>query len=669
MKSFFLLTVVLLHIPSFAQQLRTYNGQYTLNAKTTGTANYGYYAFPNDSIQFHGRFAFTSDVLQFENNKVRQVNTSGTYRRGLKNGDWVYERNDFNVQFKRISGVNIESVLDGTINRLNARYNNGLAEGRWSLITQQVRESRRRTNYASSEANFRAGKASGRFIFNDPGRVFPLSIEGQFDNEGNFNGLWKLSFELDGIRYDEEREYEQGFLIRLTQTNSITGEIYFNEEYIDVRSKLEFLKNTDNGANYKMGERRFGLYFNDGYRLEDIRIVAQEFGNEILKEAFDYYTDSSGVLFTLPGFEKPIIGTTRRFQYVYPENEPELIEVLRPMVQKMADHYDSLLNTSVLRINRQKSDTLAYYYELLELGLSKTKLIMEVLDEVESGRFDYQYRDNFYPEGVAGLTGKDTIKYKVFDKEVTGVVSFNDAVDKPDSLIFNIYRYAISMEAYIEDYDERVKKTIQSLQREERVAQLDEKIVNLLDTFLLTYTGNPKISLTAADNEIVKLKPLNDLQLAVFKRYTREVLNRNMQEYIEIEDFDRKILQGNKIADLVKTLTDNYQTLYRIPQLAEELDEVYTRYTPNPFFERDVVTRIKQGIYSRGVELLLPQLIEDLKKTSTREEFLEQIELIFKLDDKLRELAQSDDQETNRLNSRIRRENQPERIKRLLGLS
>jgi hypothetical protein len=659
---------LLLSINCYSQQLRNYQGNYTLNSITTGTANYSYYNLPEDSMQFHGRFVFSSDVLQFDNNKVRQINISGNYRRGYKNGEWVFERNDFVVKYNRITGTNIESVLDGTIKRLNARYNDGLAEGRWSLRSQEVKNSRRLSNFASSEANFRGGKASGKFIFSDPSRDFPINIEGQFDEIGNFDGTWKLLYELGGVRYNEERIFSNGFLLYLNLKNARTNEVFIEEEYDDVKAKLNLLKEEGNDANFKMGDKQFGILFNDGYRENDMKLVGQQIGNEILREAFDFYTDSSGVLFSLPGFKTPVMGHTRRFQYVYPDNEDGLIEILRPMVVRMENQYDSTLNTSVLRINREKSDTIAFYYELLELALEKSKIIQSALNEIESGIFDYQFRDNFYRNGVHGLKSSDTLWYQYHDKELYKIINVGDAVSTPDSLVMNIYRYAISLETYIDRFYDQVSSTLLSLQQEDRIARLDETIINVLDTFLLTYTGDPKINLSLPDAELRKAKSLNDLQLSIFKRFGREILKQNMQQYIEIDDFEMKELQGKRIVELVRTLIDLFPKLERIPRLAAELDEVYTRYSPNPFFEREVVSRIKQGIYSRGAELLLPHKIEELKKSTTKDELVERVNAIFKLDEKLRELAVTDDQETSRLNARIRRENQPERIKRLLGL-
>jgi hypothetical protein len=650
-----------------AQQLRNYRGNYTLNSRATGTANYSYYQITDDSIQLHGRFTFTSDAIQYEENRLRQIVISGTYSRGKKVGEWTYETSDFEVRFTRITGTSVQSLLDGTISRLAANYKVGIANGRWTLAVQYVKEGRKLPNSASAIINFKEGKGVGRFVFADPSAPSPLRVEGHFDEDGYFDQVWKLGYMHDKTMYQEERQYISGFLLRLTLRKAGTEEILYDVQLEDVQNKLN--RAAEHGeAAVGFGDRKFGILFNDGYPEEDVRLAAQQSGNTILQRVFNYFIDSTDVFFTLPGFARPSIGNTRRFQYIYPDKEDELIEILRPITASIGHQYDSIRNTPVLRLHQEKSDTLAFYSALLDFGLDKVKIISHVLDEIESGKFDYQFRDNFYRTGVPGLHGVDTVWFEYKGRRMFRVVELTDRVVSPDSLVMNIYRYTLGMDAYISRFYDHVSPSILSLQREDRIALLDEAIVNALDTLFLTYIGDPKISYTATDEELrSKLQP-NDLQLEIFKRYTRVILRMKMQEYVDTQDYESRMTRGTTILELINALVAVHPSLARIPELEAELDKVFTRYSPNPFFPRDLETRIKTGIYSRGVDVLLPYMIEELMKTSAKDELLDKVQSILKLDERLRELAAADDQDTNRLNSRIRRENQPERIRRLLGV-
>jgi hypothetical protein len=651
----------------FAQDLKTFRGKYTLNGATTGNATYTYFLLADGTQQLHGRFTFTSDVIQHAQNQIRQLTISGAYRNGKKNGDWNYETSTYTVRFNRITGTTVETSNDGTIHKLRARYKDGLAEGRWTLSIQHVKSNRLVQPFSTASMNFRAGTVSDKFSFIDKASESPIEIDGGFDANGYFDGLWKMKYTINNVAYQEERTYYSGFLLSLMLRDRNLNDTLYAVTFDDVKSKLEQITQQHENA-LGFGDRKFGIEFNDGYTENNIKLLAQAKGNLVLEQALNYFIDSSGIYFTMPGFTRPQTGYTRRFQYIYPDKEDELIEILHPILNTMEQEYDSIWNLPVLRVNQQRYDTLAYYSSLLKTGIDKITIVREVLAEVESGKFDYEFRDNFYRIGVPGLQGIDSIRFSHRGRPVTWMMELNDKVSSPDSLVLNLYRYVISLDSYISKYYDYVNPILTELQQESQISKSDETIVKLLDTLFITYTGDPLIIYNATDEELRSRNNLNELQLEIFKRYTRAILQRKMQEYVDTQDYATRLARGEVILGIMQALINVYPQLGRIPHLADELDKAFIRYTPNPFFPRDMETRIKTGIYSRGVEILLPHLIDELKKTSTAEELKEKIEIIFKLDSRLRELAETDDQETNRLNSRIRRENQPERIRRLLGV-
>lgn len=664
-----LLLIVLLLITSIlvAQDLKTFRGGYTLNGATAGNAVYTYFLLPDGSHQLHGRFSFTSDVLRQSGDQVRQLVISGTYRNGNKSGDWNYETSNFNVDYKRITGTSVETIVDGTIHKLRARYKDGMADGRWTLTLQRVRSNKPMLPLSTASMTFSEGNPTGKFFFNDTASDTPLDIDGAFDKDGYFDGQWKMVYSINDVVYQEEREYYSGFLISLLLKEKNSNDTLFAVSFTDVKFKLDRIAHKNENA-IGFGDRKFGILFNDGYTENDTRLLAQANGNAVLQQVLNYFVDSSGIYFTMPGFARPQTGYTRRFQYIYPAKEDELIEILYPMLNTMEQQYDSLLNLPVLRLNQQRYDTLAYYSALLQLGMDKISIVRAMLAEVESGKFDYEFRDNFYRHGVPGLEGEDSVRFSHRGRPMIRVMELKDKVLSPDSLVLNVYRYVISLDAYLSKYYDLVSPILTELQQESRIASSDETIIKLLDTLFITYTGDPIVKHNVSDEELRSKHNLNDLQLEIFKRYTRIILQRKMQEYVDTQDFNTRLARGEIILGVIHALIESYSQLERIPKLSDELDKAFIRYTSNPFFPRDLETRIKTGIYSRGVEILLPYLIDELKKSSSAEELNEKINTIFKLDSRLRELAETDDRETNRLNSRIRRENQPERIRRLLGV-
>lgn len=127
--------------------------------------------------------------------------------------------------------------------------------------------------------------------------------------------------------------------------------------------------------------------------------------------------------------------------------------------------------------------------------------------------------------------------------------------------------------------------------------------------------------------------------------------------------------RGEKLILLLNALDGNYHRIMAIERMPASLDSAFTRYIPNPFFERMAESKIKQHIYQKGGVRLFDFYLDQLKSTKDHQQFVSAIDEVFKLYDRLNELAESDDEEVERLNKRLRRETIPERIRRLLGLA
>lgn len=658
-----------LPITSLAQQLKSFRGNMTLNSGISGLANYSYFTIDEDSIQRHGRFSFISDVLELESgNDIRQLNINGNYQRGLKNGRWVYDQNDFKVSIKKLTGFKVDAVLDGYMNNMLASYQNGKAQGKWDFSVHEVTESAKKGRSTLAEANFNQGIASGKFTYQDEGRSNPIRIEGQFDENGNFDGEWKISFRQDNIDFREEREYENGFLIYLKLIDANTDELYFEETFNSIREKLKNIKEEGEKLNYKKGDEAFEILFDDGYRRDDAKIRAQERGNKALEYAFAYFSSPESVIAKFDGADLPIMGLTRRFQYVYPEEEKEILDKLKPKLKRMYAGYESIFNNSSFKVNAQRNDSLAFFYEFLSLAMEKTKVIETEVEKILSGRFDYQYRDNYYREGIPALSGHDTIKYEFAGGKKYKVIHLEPEIKGPENLINNLYGYADSLNTEINTYLKYVSEALSIFQQEDQIKELDEKIAQKIDEVQLLYTGDIKQGGSFTMEELEGNSKMNSYQRTIFFNLGYARKNTLIQQYSNAKKFEEKVEKGEQITELMSSLIEIHDKLKELGGMKAELEKAFTRFRPNPYFDRDVETRIKIHIYNRGTDVLLPYLIDNLLSSNNKKEAVERLELIFIFKEKMLELAASEDDDVNRLNSRMRRENQPERIRRLLGI-
>jgi hypothetical protein len=652
-----------------AQSALTYRGSYMLKDDFKGIATYGYKKYKNDSIVMHGNFSFTSDVYEIEtSNTIYQVNINGAYREGLKVGAWSYEQNDYRVKINRLNNLQVDARLTGMQKNLQASYINGLPGGKWVYSINRVEQSKRLGTGARLEAYFKNGYATAEFLYNNSFDYQPVIINGNFDEKGRLHGRWILHYSDSANRYIEERQYSEGFLLELRIKLRDKDSVIASLLYGDVKEKLRMIEDLDSICPFKKGDKHFGVLFNDGYRSNEPKFFMQQGGNELLESAFKLVSDTTSSIFGVPGFTFPKIGYTRRFQYIYPDYEPYYLQLIDSVANTGFIMFDSLENSTVLKINKQKNDTLSLLYHFIDMAHQKMNIVIEEQQKILSTRFDYENRENYYRNGVSGLGRYDTVKFEIAGKSYSVPITFAYAITSYDSIVMQLYNVAVMLNTMVLDYLNPVVATLAQFKQEQTIDSLDEYIVMLDDSLRITYLGKTKITIDEVSGRIVTAKPITDIQLQVYALVGKNKFEKLLKEYSNEIEIDKKLVKGNQICQLLESLISAYPKLEEISAMPPKLDEAYTRRSPNPFFEREIITRIKPAIYAKGAERLFSYFVDEIGKSTTKQELNANIDLLYKLEAKLILLAKSDSQEVNRLNTRLRRENQPERIRRFLGL-
>lgn len=644
-------------------------GSFALKNNFKGTATHGYKKLENDSLVMHGAFNFTSDVYEIDTtNLIMQVMIKGNYTDGLKSGVWNYEQNEYKVRIAKLNNLQVDARLDGVQKSLQASYMSGLPHGKWTYNMNKIKQSKRIGVGAKLDAQFKQGYAIGDFTFNRTYNGSSIFVSGKFDDKGRMHGKWVLKYQDSMGRVTEERNYQEGFLLDLAVKCEETDSVVIDLSYEDVKLKLQQIEHITELSEFKKGDSLFAILFNDGYRLTDPKITAQFAGNLVLVNAFQHIADTSSTIFGVPGFSFPKIGFTRRFQYVYPEYEKMVLREVDSLVNAGLNRCDSLINSPALKINKQKNDTLVFLYAFLELAQKKFFIIHDEISNLKSPQFDYENRANYYANGIAGLEALDTVKFEVVGKRHAKPLEFGFNFSEVDSVVYNLLFASQRMHRLINEYLDPVVEMLAAYQSEQIIDSLDKAILVLEDSLKFKYLGTPKLMVDEVSGRIITSKPITSVQYEVFVAVGKKQIELLLREYANLNELEAKVAKGNQICELILGLIAAYPKLDNIATMPATFDEAFTRRSPNPFFEREIITRIKPAIYAKGAERLYEYLIENIGKSTTREELDTNIELLFRLEKKLLNLAASDQVEVNRLNTRLRRENQPERIRRLFGM-
>ena len=578
---------------------------------------------------------------------------------------------EYSVNYKDIQDLRLISSLNGLERRIICRYNLGVPEGEWEIFRNSIVDGRRQGQAISSKANFKDGIITGPFSFDDRDGDNFISITGNFNSEGFFHKEWTFSYSYEGKIYKEYREYLQGFLVKLIIQDGVSNSTLYSIDYIDVNDKINQLQKNESNLPFEEGTKSFGLLFDNGYDPNSDYIKAQLIGNEILEHVFKRYSDKQSLIGLTPGSESPQMKFTKRFKFIYPEYETPILAQLKLRNSALTFTLDSILSINKFGLNKQRTDSLSLAYALFKLSTKKLELLDSTIITLQNGTFDYINRTTFFEKGIPTLSQYDTLKYVMDNKLKESIVNYGLKIDNAENLVQNLSSYFDSLEQRVNSLLNYTIKQIQLISQQKELEIIDSCIISeseKIDSLYrieghfekfkqkdLNFKSNGK---SEPDKIIPEIYVLIGIQKReeLISRYSKE------NEYLKKEEI------GKQIIDLLKGLMAIYKDLEVVSTLQASVDSAYTRFSPNPFMERMAESRIKQHIYTAGMDKLLPFMLEELKKASNAEELKRKTEEIIRFRARMIELALIEDAEIDKLNLRMRRETVPERIKRMLGL-
>ncbi len=293
MKSIFYITVLVLniHISTFCQT-KIYSGKFdgithrNSPAKEEGVATYQYYENSTYDRTFHGSFSFTG----------KTINLNGTFKDGKKIGYWRI--NSDNTEDNMIGPDGFFCMVKFNTN-IFGNFKEGRFNGEWVYNYNNSISCGNKTPPKwekhidiKSIAHFSDGIYNGKIIHERTSAGTYEIEEGQFDENGFFDGVWtKKRKSIKTIK-----KYNHGIYYFILEQNITTGE------------KLKYIDNTDwlNKilANY---DKTNGTSIIDSvcYSMDTIKgwhyLIWED--DQLLLE--NYVNSDTNPLYNLGGSEKP----------------------------------------------------------------------------------------------------------------------------------------------------------------------------------------------------------------------------------------------------------------------------------------------------------------------------------------------------------------------------
>jgi hypothetical protein len=642
-----------------AQRLRTYEGEYVNQAGERGDARFTYFERGGERIlngEFHFEVSFTDSI---QANHFIKKTYSGNYRNNLKDGDWRYSFKDYEVVIKDVKDLQAETEINGNYQEVHGRYRNGKPDGRWQFEEVIYSQSRQLSAVRRGQANFREGRLHNDFVFEGILDSIPYQIQGQF-TRGFMNGRWVISYISEAMPVQEIREYQDGFLIRLIKKNERTNAELVHVEFTNVREQLRQLGSRSRSRNlpFQISDTPFDILFNDGFPDNAPELQVQQAANRFIGRAIRLFTDNDQEIYALEGVNRVYPASTRRFEYQQSPEVQENISVALAVTDSLGVKAQILLQNESFRINRQASDTLAFLYNYLVRLEERSQFIEGLLNFAATDDFRFYNPPNFFGDAVRRINRPDTIRYEYDGEERFRVVHYQRPLGYPARVLTQVVPYVRELDSLVNQISNYLNPILEQLRGEGVAREMEIRMNRKMDEVRLLY--NPP------DTARTDTMPVNSLHRQLYERFAVRQMNRIIQDYSNEQNLEAKLDIGGQGLQLLNTLINVFEPVYEIPIRHEKLDELYMVDSFDPFtYSYEFRVRVKPRLYSAAAEDLYSHLINQLRTETDIQMIPVLVNQLQNLVSRLFELRNED---TRRLERRLRQRNEPEFVKRLLDI-
>lgn len=625
--------------------------------KYSGKKSYTTKEIDTASVIKHGNFTFVTNLNE-DDFSVNRLKISGNYEDGKKEGTWTFTEDDFSIfigDFKldrekkegvlqsRVSGEQIEYFLN---------YADDTPVEKWEAVTH-VLDSSLVNSITLSEIRFKNGIPYGEFLFKDPDNL-TFEVRGVLSSEGFLDGEMLISYIENKNLYKETRNYYDGFLldIKVLKNEELVDEIKF-ETTIEKINSIKSKKDVE----FEFSSVGFGIYYDSGVNRSQKREV-QEKANKVINKSIaklnKFHAINNNDKDTLA------FNFTRRFKLNYTSESQVKMKELIERNEEVFDSIARFVKSPSVQLNKDKSDELTKKYYTTKAYFGKLRIVDTILSLHKENYFDYINRDIFIGNVLDTINANKKIHYTYQEKQDSIQLDLNFALsDENKEPLDKLYILQDSLaNASLANISSTYKEFKQFAQKE-TIDSLDQVIYQLNFERDSLFLSNKKTDGKFEDRR---------LSTNIFMAYSKNILNPIYQNYINTDDFENKMSIGKELVEFNKSIIKNKPKVDRFDKFVQHTDSLFTIYRDNPFDYRKSEVKIYPNINRKSKEVLFPHYVNSLLEAGKHKDFIKYLEKLYALDEKLLEFVKKNDEDVQRIDRAVRRENVPQRIERIYGL-
>lgn len=628
-----------------------FQGEYTFNG-LKGEAIFEFVRGEGNAIIRQGEFKFSRREKDREDRtRINKTMVEGFYDADKKTGLWDYLDEIHLIDLNDVNNFRLDYTINSQQIKLKANYLEGIPHGKWVFEENIYSEGKLSPKSEADEIHFSEGQIDGFFQYKSFVDNRTLFIRGEVSDGGFMNGEWTFVYKVDGVLISEVRNYEKGFLIGLVKRDLLSDEILEERVFFEVINKLNQINNKENKG-YRVSNDKFGILFNDAFLSSDPEFISQTSGNTFISEFLnnvlrydESYVNEEGNLIQFPIH-------TRRFVYELSRSQQRIIEELPEEYDRQIRVVRDYSNRNSLRINRQRSDSLAFANAYFEFKAEKLKEFDELMDLIKSKRIQFFDVNEMFQRGIPFIREKERIEY-----------TFEDEV-KVMEVAYDLSKFETDFYVGLSDYFRQMGVTIRSVKGyvDESLSQIER------DDDLRSIENRVQSQKIVLDELYLRFETLNEDQKQIISSVHTNILvnafENMLQEYARLNLFTDKKQKARVMEDLLEEMSNNYTDLIAIPEYKVTLDVLYQEEVFNPFTFSRYDQRAKPRLYEAG-EKLFDHYISSIINEQDYSEIRVLINKVKDLMIRMEELRFAD---TRRLENRINRRLDVKKIESLLDL-
>ncbi len=632
-----LIWAVLLPAALQAQDQKRYQGPMRIGPYQ-GVADYTYKVVEGDTL-LDGPFLLERSSLdELLETRDTTFSFSGAFKDHYPDDFWRFEFGEFESEREsRVVNYQYRVAISGVQELASGLIREGRPTGSWDYTIQKIENSELSGTLFNSRFEFDQGVPQGSFrIENEAG-----TLVGRFLKDGFAHDEWAL-FYTNEIGASEQWNFLEGILQNIQITSEGETRIW---EFFGNRVPNEKVLNLD--ARYL---KALALYLpaTDSTRLEDLGIFMALEKNASLYAKLDAILSELGRSEFKPSFKVKLP------HFPLDSLEREQLDTLAVQVEKARAISEELLNDTQLNLLKLSDEQAMYLYGSVR-ALSRTFLdpLQIIVSNYREGVLEFIPRDeyilHFWPQErpsptVAVSMGEAELVFRDFSGPGADSLDFSSngllAVSQMGDYV---YESLDSIQNSLGDKLNQSRRQQELISLEEQMIPQDLRLNKLLDSL-------EQVSDKSVQKALINIRATADGELS---------------RYATMEDAAAKLDKARELTACLEDLEKLALAVSPLPEQEAQVKEAYQDAVWNPFMAVIMNEEVKKRITGAYRKTLIPYFLQTVETELSCANAGALAKIIPQAHERILELREED---TSRLERKLRREKDPLAVLELFGL-